>query len=214
LIPFDLKGDFHPVAEGHGLRKAAVRGAGVAVFGSGVSFFVQLAGTVILARALTPTDFGIVTMVTTFSLLLSSFGLNGFTEAILQREEITNSLASNLFWINFGAGVLLTVAFALLGPLMAMFYHDPLVIRAAEGLSLTIIASSLSVIHLALLNRALRFTAVSANKVAGGGLHRATGEHLRGRLDLVPLDSGNASPRSGNFRRGQVCFTRVHALRL
>ena len=57
---------------------------------------------VILARLLTPSDFGIVTMVTTFSLLLRSFGLNGFTELIMQREEVTDSLASNLFWINLG----------------------------------------------------------------------------------------------------------------
>ena len=52
---------------------------------------------VVLARLLTPDDFGVVTMVTTFSLLFYSVGLNGFTEAILQREELHDSLASNLF---------------------------------------------------------------------------------------------------------------------
>ena len=36
-------------------------------------------------------------MVTTFSLLLRSFGVNGFTELVVQREEITDSLASNFF---------------------------------------------------------------------------------------------------------------------
>ena len=43
-------------------------------------------------------------MVTTFNLLFRSFGLNGFTELIMQREELTDSLASNLFWINLGIG--------------------------------------------------------------------------------------------------------------
>jgi len=61
-----------------------------------------MASVVLLARLLFPSDFGIVTMVTTFSLLLRSFGLAGFTELIMQREELTDSLASNLFWINLG----------------------------------------------------------------------------------------------------------------
>jgi PST family polysaccharide transporter len=135
------------------------------IFAQGVSFFVQIAATVVLARLLTPADFGVVTMVTTFSLLVSSFGLNGFTEVILQREEVTHRLVSNLFWINLGSGVLLTIGFAALGPLMALFYHDRIVTQVAQGMSLTVVAASASVIHLALLNRAMRFTAVSANGV-------------------------------------------------
>jgi len=173
LKPFDSNGIFHPVVKAHGLRRAAVRGASVTVFAQGVSFVVQMVATVVLARLLTPADFGVVTMVTTFRLLLSSFGLNGFTEAILQREEITHSLASNLFWINFGVAVLLAAAFAALGPWMAFFYHDSAVRHVAQGMSLTILAASFSVIHLALLNRAMRFTAVSANGVVARSVYVA-----------------------------------------
>lgn len=132
---------------------------------------MQMGATVVLARLLTPADFGIVTMVTTFSLLLCSFGLNGFTEAILQREEITHSLASNLFWINFSSTVCLAIVFAALGPLMALFYHDPVVKHVAEGMSLTIAAAGFSVIHLALLNRAMRFTAVSVISVVARSVY-------------------------------------------
>jgi PST family polysaccharide transporter len=165
LKPFDGNGDFHPVVNDHGVRRTAVRGAGVTIFASGVSFAVQMGATVVLARLLTPNDFGVVTMVTTFSLLLSSFGLNGFTEVILQREGITKFLVSNLFWINIGAGAVLTLAFAALGPVIALFYHDPLVTHVVEGMSLTVLAASASVIHLALMNRAMRFAAVSANGI-------------------------------------------------
>jgi O-antigen/teichoic acid export membrane protein len=92
--------------------------------GRRVTSLVQIGSVVILARLLTPSDFGIVTMVTTFSLLLRSFGLNGFTEFIMQREELTDSLASNLFWINLGIGTILTLAFAGSGRLLALFYHN------------------------------------------------------------------------------------------
>jgi PST family polysaccharide transporter len=165
LKPFDSNGIFQSPAQAQGLRRTAVRGASVMVFAGGVSFAVQVVATVVLARLLTPADFGVVTMVTTFSLLLSSFGLNGFTEAILQREDVTHSLASNLFWINISAGVVLTIAFAALGAEMAFFYRDPLVKHVAEGMSLTILAASFSVIHRALLCRAMRFNVVSANGI-------------------------------------------------
>jgi O-antigen/teichoic acid export membrane protein len=165
LKPFDAKGDFHPVAKTEGLRRTVVRGAGVMVFAQAISFAVQIAATVVLARLITPIDFGVVTMVTTFSLLFCSFGLNGFTEAVLQREEVTHFLASNLFWINVSIGTVLTLVFAAVGPLMALFYKDPQVTHVAEAMSLTIVLASTSVIHLALLNRSMRFTAVSVNGV-------------------------------------------------
>lgn len=111
----------------------------------------------ILARILTPADFGILTMVTTFGLLFRSFGLNGFTELILQREELTHSLASNIFWINLAVGTILTALFAASGPLLAQFFHSPPVAAATVGLSLMIVFSSMAWIHLALLQRAMRF---------------------------------------------------------
>jgi polysaccharide transporter, PST family len=104
-------------------------------------------------------------MVTTFSLLLVNFGLNGFTEAVLQCEDFNHFLASNLFWINIFIGMLLTVAFAASGPLFAHFYGNPLVSRVTVGASLSIIVTSVSVLHLALLRRAMYFSAVSINDV-------------------------------------------------
>ena len=162
MRPFDTAGIFHPAGEDGGLRRRAVRGAGVTVFTSGLGLVLQIVSTVVLSRLLTPKDFGVVTMVTTFSLLLVNFGLNGFTEAIVQWEEVDRVLASNLFWISIGAGLLLTVSFAAAGGLMARFYRDPLVTHVAVGVSGTIFLTSLSVQHLALLKRAMRFSQISA----------------------------------------------------
>ncbi len=142
-----------------------MRGAGATIAASGVGLAIQIVATVILARLLTPSDFGLVTMVTTFSLLLVNFGLNGFTEAVLQRETISHPLASNLFWINLSAGALLTIAFAASGSLLARLYSNPQVAHVALGVSLTIFVTSTSVLHLALLKRAMRFSALSANDI-------------------------------------------------
>lgn len=84
----------------------------MAIAGQASNFLVQIGSVVVLARLLTPGDFGLVTMVTTSSFLFRSFGTNGFTELIVQREDLTDSLASNRFWIELAIGTILTLAFA------------------------------------------------------------------------------------------------------
>jgi PST family polysaccharide transporter len=135
------------------------------VLAQGAGFVTQMVATVVLARLLMPSDFGVVTMVTTFSVLLVSCGQIGFPDAVVQRDEMDHFLASNLFWINLGMGLILTVAFAAAGSLLARFYGDPRVAHVAVGVSLTIFITSTSVLHLALLKRAMRFSAVSGNDI-------------------------------------------------
>ncbi len=135
------------------------------VFSGGFALAIQVVATVVLARLLTPRDFGLVAMVTTFSLLLTNFGINGITEALVQREQIDRTQASNLFWINLCGGLILTCGFAAAGSLLAKFYGEPLVAPIAAAVSISIVLSSLSVIHLALLKRAMLFSAVAKNDV-------------------------------------------------
>jgi PST family polysaccharide transporter len=166
LTPFDANGSFRPISEGDELRRVAVRGAGATLLLGGLGQSIQIIATVSLARLLTPTDFGLVAMVATFSLLLANFGLNGFTEAVLQRDAIDRGMASNLFWITVAAGLFLTIVFAASGSLLALLYGDPRVAHVAIGMSLTILFTSTSVLHLALLKRAMRFSLVSTNDIA------------------------------------------------
>lgn len=151
-----------------------MRNAGITIFAQSCVFALQLVGAIILARILTPADFGLVTMVTTFSLLLASFGLAGLTEAVLQTENINHFLVSNLFWINIGGGLVLSVAFGAAGSLLARFYGNPLITKVAIGFSLAIFFSVASVVHLSLVKRAMRFAAVSVNEIVGRVAYVAT----------------------------------------
>jgi O-antigen/teichoic acid export membrane protein len=166
MIPFDAGGAFS-VADNDGkLRQLAVRGAGATISASGVNLAVQVISTVALSRLLTPADFGLVTLITTFSLLLVSVGSNGFTEAVIQCKGIDCQTASNLFWLNTGVGLVLALAFAGAGSLLAHLFRNPLAANAAAVTSIAVFIPAASVIHLALLKRAMRFTAASANEVA------------------------------------------------
>jgi PST family polysaccharide transporter len=163
LKPFETNDAFRPAPVE--VRQRAVRGVGITLLSGSVGLAIQVIATIVLARLLSPRDFGLVAMVTTFSLLLVNFGLNGLTEAIVQREEIDHGVASTLFWINLGAGALLTIGFASTGSLLARFYNDGHVARVALGISPTIFVTSTSVVHLALLKRAMRFSEVSINDI-------------------------------------------------
>jgi len=173
MIPFDSSGAFHPRAGRHELRHLAIRGAAATVSASGLGLAVQVVGTVVLARLLSPGDFGLVTMVTTFSLLLTNLGFNGFTEAVIQFEEIDHNTASNLFWLNSVAGFILAIAFAASGSLLARFYRAPLVANVAMGLSPGILIAATSVIHIALLKRAIHFVGTSTNDFLGRVVYTA-----------------------------------------
>ena len=61
LKPFDANGVFRPVGAGGEFRRRAVRSAGVTVISQGIVFAIQMIATVVLARLLTPADFGVVT---------------------------------------------------------------------------------------------------------------------------------------------------------
>ncbi len=167
MKPFDENGAFAPSVDvgGDTLRRLAVKGAGKTILSGGYVLAIQVVATVFLARLLTPRDFGVVTMVTTFSLLLSSFGMNGFTEALIQREQIDRTVTSNLFWIVVAGGLFLASGFVVAGSWLAKFYGEPLVAPISAGLSVSIFLDTMSVMHLALLKRAMRFSAVANNLV-------------------------------------------------
>ncbi len=165
LTPFDANGVFRTPSRTSHLRGVAIRGAGVVLLAQSSTYLVQLAGVTVLARLLTPSDFGLVTVVTTFSIFLANIGRIGFPEAILQREELNHHVASNLFWINLAVSALLTLGFAAAGSLLAKLYGDPRISRVAAVTSLSIFVTSTSVVHLALLDRGMRFAAVSANTI-------------------------------------------------
>src|SRR5271170_6548826 len=141
LRPFNQAGEFRTLSETAHLPGSTVRNAGITIFAQASIFVIQLMGALILARILTPADFGLVTMVTTFSLLLSSFGLAGLTEAVLQTEDINHSLASNLFWVNISGALILSVAFGGASSLLARFYANPQIAKVAIGFSLVIFFS-------------------------------------------------------------------------
>ncbi len=147
------------------LRGRSVRGGALNLTSQGFQFVLQTTATVVLARLLTPADFGLVAMVATVTSLAQAFADLGLSEATIQKKEITHAQVTALFWVNtaIGAGLmLLTMACS---PLIAWFYHDPRLIKIALLSSLTFLFGGLRVQPDALLKRQMRFFAVAVRDI-------------------------------------------------
>lgn len=140
-----------------GLKIRAIHGAGAVLFTSAFNFVVHFTYTIVLARLLTPEDFGLIAMVTTFSLLLQNFGGSGITEAVIQKEAINHKTTSTLFWCNATISFGLTIAFMLMAPFFAWFFNSPQLKFITIGIAFSIIGSGLSTIHMAILRRTMQF---------------------------------------------------------
>ena len=143
----------------------------------------------VLARLLTPSDFGLIAMVTTFSLMLSSFGLAGFTEAVIQAEEMSHARASTLFWVNLTGGLFVAGTFAAAGRLLAKLYGQAQITAVCVGFAIAILLSVAPVLHLSLLKRATRFDCTAiidiAGRIAYVGIAVASAWHGWGYWSLV-----------------------------
>ena len=148
------------------LKGRSVRGGLVTLTSQGAMFVLQTLSTVVLARLLTPADFGIVAMVTAVTGLASAFADLGLSEATIQSKEITHDQISVLFWINGGIGLALMLITVAMAPVFAWFYREPRLIAVTSILSLTFLFSGLRVQADALLKRQMRYSVLGYRDVA------------------------------------------------
>lgn len=143
------------------LKAKAVRGAGVNVALQFLAFLCQTVGVIVLARLLTPKDFGLVAMVTAFSQFFMNFGVNGFTEFIIQEQHLNEEEVNSIFWIHIMLATFLAFCFTLSGLILVNFYAEPALSRIAAAMSTSFIFYALSTSHLALLKREMKFASIA-----------------------------------------------------
>ena len=139
------------------LKGRTISGAFITIVSQGTQFLLNLASIMVLARLLTPKDFGLYAMVTTVMGFLWMFQDAGLSTATVQRREITHAQVSNLYWVNVGVGGVTTLLVAALSPVVAWFFREPRLVGITLVLSGTFLFASSTVQHIALLNRQMRF---------------------------------------------------------
>lgn len=153
--PRDLVDDSH--AESAPLASTAARGASYTIAGQLIRIVVMFAGTVVLARLLSPEDFGLVAIVASlvaFGELARDFGLS---TAAAREKNLSKGQQSNLFWINTVLGFLLAAVTYLVAPLVASAFSNDALSDIVRWTSLVFIVNGVATQFRAELNRRLDF---------------------------------------------------------
>jgi len=140
------------------LKNITAHGAVVTIIGQAAKLLLTMLSTFILARLLTPEDYGLVAMVATFLIFASLFKDIGLSMATVQYETINHEQISALFWINTAISVSLSLLLCAVSPLISWFYSEPRLLPITIAGSLSFIFSGLGIQHSALLRRKMLFT--------------------------------------------------------
>jgi PST family polysaccharide transporter len=155
-----------PDKPGKALGRKAARGAAITGISQGCKMVLAFGTTIIVARLLTPSDFGVIAMVAPIAGFLQLFQNLGLSQATVQARELSSEHSNALFWINVAAAACVALLMVAIAPLVGVFYEDirPAHIIAATGL--TVLVAGFKLQHQALLNRHMRFGSLSLNEVA------------------------------------------------
>jgi O-antigen/teichoic acid export membrane protein len=118
---------------------------------------LRFATTVILARLLSPHEFGLIGMILVITGFASSIADIGLGASIVQKQELSKVNLDSVFWLNVATGGVLTLVFSLSAPLIARFYGEPLLRPLMVVVAFNFIIGSLNVVQYSLLQKALDF---------------------------------------------------------
>jgi O-antigen/teichoic acid export membrane protein len=143
------------------LKKLSVRGGVVTITAQAIKFVLRMGSTVVLARLLSPEDYGLLGMATVIIGFVELFKDLGLSAATVQKAEINHQQVSTLFWINLVVSWIIALIVVGLAPVVAWFYHEPRLSGITLALAINFVFGGLTVQHQALLQRQMRFTSLA-----------------------------------------------------
>lgn len=170
--PADLDGpgeDATPPVDPN-LGKRAVRGAAVTVAGQAGKIGLQMLSVIVLARLLTPGEYGLIAMVAAIIGVADIFRDFGLSSAAIQAPTLSRVEQSNLFWVNTALGGLLALLALAGAPLVAAFYGQPVLTLITMGLAVNFLLNGMATQYRADLNRRMRFRQLATADVTAPAL--------------------------------------------
>ena len=130
------------------------------LFWGGIStFFQQIIGMVfgiVIARILSPDDYGLVAMLAIFSAIANTIMDSGFTTALINKKTIRHEDYNAVFWFSAFCGIVIYMILFLAAPLIAQFYNKPVLLNLSRVLFLSFLISSFGIAHNAILFKKLK----------------------------------------------------------
>lgn len=137
----------------------------------GIQFIVMI----IMARILTPADYGLVGMLAIFIAVSQSLIDSGFSQALIRKQDRSEIDNSTVFYFNIGVGAILYFLLFFSAPLIAQFYNEPQLIPITRVVGLSLVFNSLVVVQRALLTINLDFKTQAKASFVGAIVSGAIG---------------------------------------
>jgi len=138
------------------------------ISGQGIQFIVGI----ILARMLTPREFGLIGMITIFIAVSESFINSGFSSALIRKKECTQADYSTVFFYNLTAGAIFFTILLFSAPAISGFFKEPELKPIIQVLGAVLIIDSATIIQRTILTKQINFklqTRISVIAALGSG---------------------------------------------
>lgn len=126
---------------------------------------IQFISGIILARLLTPFDYGCIGMLMVFMVLAEAFIDGGFGSALIQKKRPTNEDYSTIFWWNVALAILMYIVLYLSAPAISRFYGIPLLCDVLRVQGIILLIYALNLIQRNQLKKQLKFRIIAKVRI-------------------------------------------------
>lgn len=139
------------------LKNKTVRGVGWSfidnIASSGITFFVGI----VLARLLTPEEYGIMAMIAIFIAISNSIVDSGFSNALIRKMNVNSIDYNTVFYFNLVVSIILYVLLYFAAPAISIFFKEPILREISRGIAWVLIINALSIIPRTIFIRNVNF---------------------------------------------------------
>lgn len=139
---------------------------------------VQFLFGIILARMLSPDDYGIIAMPLVFLAIAQCIIDSGFSTALIRKPELTEDDLSTAFYFNIGIGILCYAVLFFSSPLIADFYHTPILSSLLKVTALAVLFNPLCAVQQAILTRKIDFKTQAIVSLCGAVVSGIVGLYM------------------------------------
>ena len=139
---------------------------------------VQFLFGIILARLLSPDDYGVIAMPLVFLAIAQCIIDSGFSTALIRKPELTEDDLSTAFYFNIGIGILCYAVLFFSSPLIADFYHTPILSSLLKVTALAVLFNPLCAVQQAILTRKIDFKTQAIVSLSGAVVSGIVGLYM------------------------------------
>ena len=119
----------------------------------GISFVISI----LLARILSPSDYGVIGMIGIFMAIAQTFIDSGFGSALIRKKDCSDTDYSTAFYFNIVVGIVSYLILFISAPIIADFFKTPILVDIVRVLSINLFLNSLTIVQTSILTKAVDF---------------------------------------------------------